>query len=167
MASRRPTPRSMRGRLHPEVIRDVRRKLMLMAGAAAMAAVPSALAADDQAQSAPSAAPLIPKPFDAASLRRQAHRAERRAQRRRRKAAATQVSQSPQLQAIANCESHGDPRAVGGGGQFRGKYQFTYSTWAAVGGHGDPAAAPESEQDRRAAMLYARSGPGQWPVCGS
>jgi hypothetical protein len=73
---------------------------------------------------------------------------------------------SPQLQAIAQCESGGDPAAVGGGGQFRGKYQFTYATWAAVGGQGDPANAPEPEQDRRAAALYAQSGPGQWPVCG-
>ena len=64
------------------------------------------------------------------------------------------------LQAIAACESGGDPRAIGGGGAYRGKYQFSYSTWAAVGGSGDPAAAPETEQDRRAAMLYARSGPG-------
>ena len=70
------------------------------------------------------------------------------------------------LQAIAACESGGDPRAIGGGGAYRGKYQFSYSTWASVGGSGDPAAAPEAEQDRRAAMLYARSGPGQWPVCG-
>jgi hypothetical protein len=74
---------------------------------------------------------------------------------------------SPALQAIARCESGGNPRAVGGGGAYRGKYQFSYSTWAAVGGSGDPAAAPEAEQDRRAAMLYARSGPSQWPVCGS
>ena len=72
----------------------------------------------------------------------------------------------PQLQAIAQCESGGDPRAIGGGGAYRGKYQFSYSTWAGVGGTGDPAAAPEAEQDRRAAMLYARSGAGQWPVCG-
>jgi hypothetical protein len=72
----------------------------------------------------------------------------------------------PQLQSIAQCESGGDPSAVGGGGQFRGKYQFTYATWSAVGGSGDPAAAPEAEQDRRAAQLYASSGAGQWPVCG-
>ncbi len=71
----------------------------------------------------------------------------------------------PQLQSIAQCESGGNPRAVGGGGQFRGKYQFTYATWAAVGGSGDPASAPEAEQDRRAAALYATSGAGQWPVC--
>jgi hypothetical protein len=70
------------------------------------------------------------------------------------------------LQAIAACESGGNPRAVGGGGAFRGKYQFTYATWQAVGGSGDPAAAPEGEQDARAARLYASAGAGQWPVCG-
>jgi Transglycosylase-like domain len=71
------------------------------------------------------------------------------------------------LQAIAVCESGGDPTAIGGGGLYRGKYQFSVSTWQSVGGSGDPAAAPEAEQDRRAIMLYDRSGPGQWPVCGS
>ena len=71
-----------------------------------------------------------------------------------------------QLASIANCESHSNPRAIGGGGAYRGKYQFDYGTWASVGGQGDPAAAPEAEQDRRAAMLYARSGAAPWPVCG-
>jgi hypothetical protein len=74
---------------------------------------------------------------------------------------------SPQLEAIAQCESGGDPTAIGGGGLYRGKYQFSVSTWQSVGGSGDPAAAPEAEQDRRAAALLARSGPGQWPVCGA
>lgn len=70
------------------------------------------------------------------------------------------------LQAIARCESGGDPTAIGGGGLYRGKYQFSVATWQAVGGKGDPAAAPEAEQDRRAIILYETSGPGQWPVCG-
>ena len=73
---------------------------------------------------------------------------------------------SPQLQAIAACESGGNPSAIGGGGAYRGKYQFDYGTWASVGGTGDPAAAPEAEQDKRAAMLLARSGSNPWPVCG-
>lgn len=77
------------------------------------------------------------------------------------------VAVPPHLQAIAQCESGGDPRAVGGGGLYRGKYQFSVATWQGVGGSGDPAAASEAEQDRRAIMLYERSGPGQWPVCGS
>ena len=70
------------------------------------------------------------------------------------------------LQSIAACESGGNPAAVGGGGAYRGKYQFDYSTWASVGGSGDPAAASEAEQDQRAAMLYARSGSSPWPNCG-
>lgn len=73
---------------------------------------------------------------------------------------------SPTLEAIAACESGGDPTAIGGGGLYRGKYQFTYETWQSVGGTGDPAAAPEAEQDRRAAMLLARDGAGHWPNCG-
>jgi hypothetical protein len=70
------------------------------------------------------------------------------------------------LERIAACESHGNPRAIGGGGAFRGKYQFTYGTWSAVGGRGDPAAASEAEQDRRAAILLRRTGGSAWPVCG-
>ena len=69
------------------------------------------------------------------------------------------------LNKIAQCESGGNPRSIGGGGSFRGKYQFMTSTWEAVGGQGDPAAASESEQDYRAALLFERAGAGQWPVC--
>ena len=76
------------------------------------------------------------------------------------------VAVPPQLEAIAACESGGDPGAIGGGGLHRGKYQFDAGTWASVGGTGDPAAAPEAEQDMRAAMLYARAGVAAWPVCG-
>ena len=70
------------------------------------------------------------------------------------------------LESIAACESGGDPTAVSAGGSYRGKYQFDYGTWESVGGSGDPAAAPEPEQDYRAALLYARSGSSPWPVCG-
>jgi hypothetical protein len=70
------------------------------------------------------------------------------------------------LAAIAQCESGGDPRAIGGGGTYRGMYQFSYATWQAVGGSGDPAAASVAEQTKRAQILYAQAGPSQWPVCG-
>lgn len=70
------------------------------------------------------------------------------------------------LEAIAACESGGDPTAVDGSGTYRGKYQFDLSTWASVGGSGDPAAAPEAEQDYRAALLMSRAGSSPWPVCG-
>lgn len=72
----------------------------------------------------------------------------------------------PQLEAIAECESGGNPRAISAGGTYRGKYQFSFSTWQSVGGRGDPVAASETEQDRRAAKLYRTGGPGHWPVCG-
>jgi hypothetical protein len=70
------------------------------------------------------------------------------------------------LEAIAACESGGDPTAVSADGTYRGKYQFDYGTWESVGGSGDPAAAPEAEQDYRAALLYERSGSSPWPICG-
>lgn len=70
------------------------------------------------------------------------------------------------LESIAACESGGDPRIVSSDGSYRGKYQFDQGTWESVGGHGDPAAAPEIEQDYRAALLYSRSGSSPWPVCG-
>ncbi len=70
------------------------------------------------------------------------------------------------LEAIASCESGGDPAAVSSDGTYRGKYQFDSGTWASMGGSGDPAAAPEAEQDMRAAMLYAQAGSSPWPVCG-
>jgi isocitrate lyase len=91
----------------------------------------------------------------------------KRAKRSAKQQAAAPAAASPQLEAIAACESGGNPQAIGGGGAFRGKYQFDYGTWASVGGSGDPAAAPEAEQDRRAAMLLQRSGSSPWPVCGS
>ncbi len=73
---------------------------------------------------------------------------------------------SPQLEAIAACESGGNPAAVDASGTYRGKYQFDTGTWASIGGTGDPAAASEAEQDRRAAALMAQRGSAPWPVCG-
>jgi hypothetical protein len=70
------------------------------------------------------------------------------------------------LEAIASCESGGNPAAVSSDGSYRGKYQFDYGTWESVGGSGDPAAAPEQEQDYRAALLYAQAGSSPWPICG-
>ena len=70
------------------------------------------------------------------------------------------------LEAIASCESGGDPTAVSSDGTYRGKYQFDYGTWESMGGSGDPAAAPEAEQDYRASLLYEASGSSPWPVCG-
>ena len=76
------------------------------------------------------------------------------------------TSVSSKLEQIAQCESGGNPQAVSADGQYRGKYQFTRATWARMGGSGDPAAAPEAEQDQRAAALLAQAGTSPWPVCG-
>lgn len=70
------------------------------------------------------------------------------------------------LRSIAWCESRNNPRAIGGGGAYRGLYQFSFSTWRVVGGSGDPAAAPRSEQTWRAWVLLKNHGSGHWPVCG-
>jgi Transglycosylase-like domain len=110
------------------------------------------------------------------SLRRQMRKAARRIRaarharlrREQREAFASLpggISQAT-LDAIGACESGGDPTAVSSDGSYRGKYQFDYGTWESVGGSGDPAAAPEAEQDYRAALLYAQSGSSPWPVCG-
>jgi hypothetical protein len=71
-----------------------------------------------------------------------------------------------QLHSIASCESHNNPRAVSSNGAYRGLYQFSFSTWRVVGGWGDPAAAPRSEQTWRAWVLLKNHGSGHWPVCG-
>jgi soluble lytic murein transglycosylase-like protein len=97
------------------------------------------------------------------------HQAELRRKRRERQELYASlpggVSQET-LDAIAACESGGDPTAVSSDGTYRGKYQFDYGTWESVGGSGDPAQASESEQDYRAALLYSQSGSSPWPICG-
>jgi transglycosylase-like protein len=70
------------------------------------------------------------------------------------------------MEAIAACESGGDPTAVSSDGTYRGLYQFDYGTWESMGGSGDPAAASAAEQTYRAALLYASAGSSPWPVCG-
>jgi len=75
------------------------------------------------------------------------------------------ASIDPRLEAIAQCESGGDPEAVSADGRYYGKYQFSRSSWRSVGGRGNPAQAPEAEQDRRAAKLLARDGTAPWPNC--
>ena len=79
---------------------------------------------------------------------------------------AASSSSGPTLQRIAQCESGDDPTAVSADGNYRGKYQFDRATWQQMGGTGDPADAPEAEQDRIAAKLLAARGTSPWPVCG-
>lgn len=76
------------------------------------------------------------------------------------------VSLPAELERIAQCESGGNPNAVSPNGRYRGKYQFLRETWSGLGGTGDPAEAPEAEQDRRALKLYRKRGTAPWGTCG-
>lgn len=102
----------------------------------------------------------------AAKIRADERAAARREEREAEERFASLGVSMATLESIASCESGGDPTAVSSDGSYRGKYQFDYGTWESMGGSGDPAAAPESEQDYRAAMLYASSGSSPWPICG-
>lgn len=66
---------------------------------------------------------------------------------------------------LRRCESSGNYQTDTGNG-FGGAYQFTRSSWRAVGGSGNPAHASRSEQDRRAKALLRLQGPKAWPKCG-
>ena len=86
--------------------------------------------------------------------------------RRTRRSSGGRRANVPQiLEAIAKCESGGNPRAVSPGGHHRGKYQFSQGTWEGLGGKGDPAKAPEWKQDRLALKLYRQRGNAPWPNC--
>lgn len=67
--------------------------------------------------------------------------------------------------ALAQCESGGNPSIVSANGMYHGLYQFSVATWQSVGGSGLPSQASAAEQTKRAQMLQARSGWGQWPAC--
>jgi len=102
----------------------------------------------------------------AADIRADERAAERRQEREAEERFTDLGVSMATLESIASCESGGNPAAVSSDGTYRGKYQFDYGTWESMGGSGDPAAAPESEQDYRAALLYAASGSSPWPICG-
>ena len=140
----------------------------LIAGAAVTAPVAAVGAGSDNPYSAPvGTAAYEGLAIDKARLAREARDRARAAERRTRaRRAAAPVAVPAHLKAIAACESGGNPRAIGGGGLYRGLLQFDRQTWASVGGTGDPAAASVAEQYRRGAILYARAGAAPWPVCG-
>ena len=68
----------------------------------------------------------------------------------------------------SRCESGGDPHAIGGGGTYRGAFQFMRSTWKASprSPGGDPIAYRYKTQAVVAVLLMHRDGAGHWPVCG-
>jgi hypothetical protein len=68
----------------------------------------------------------------------------------------------------SDCESGGDPKAIGGGGEYRGAFQFTKPTWrrAPKSPGGDPIKYRWKTQAVVAVSLKHKEGTGAWPVCG-
>jgi hypothetical protein len=67
-----------------------------------------------------------------------------------------------------DCESGNDPNAIGGGGTYRGAFQFTKPTWkgAPKSPGGDPVDYNWKTQAVVAVALKHRSGSNPWPNCG-
>ena len=68
----------------------------------------------------------------------------------------------------AECESGKDPEAIGGGGKYRGAFQFLKSTWrnSPKSPGGDPIDYRYRTQAVVAVALKERDGAHHWPVCG-
>ena len=144
------------------------RKLLVSLACVCMAVPAVAIAADDSdVKVSGTTPPATEKRIEAKAKGRQArhtiHRRRERANAKKREQGAGTAS--PALEAIAACESGGDPGAISPDGRYRGKYQFSRATWRAMGGSGDPAQAPESVQDAMAAKLLAARGTSPWPNC--
>lgn len=145
------------------------RRMLLPALCAGLVAapIPVAIAAIGPDDTGHTAEHFVKQHRTKVHLRKEAREQMRAARRRaaeKKRAAAPAIP--PHLAAIAQCESGGNPRAIGGGGAYRGLFQFDYGTWASTGGSGDPAAASIAEQVKRASILYERAGSSPWPVCG-
>jgi len=68
----------------------------------------------------------------------------------------------------AQCESGKDPNAVGGGGDYRGAFQFLKKSWrqAPKSPGGDPIDYGYKTQAVVAVALKKQLGTKPWPVCG-
>jgi soluble lytic murein transglycosylase-like protein len=68
----------------------------------------------------------------------------------------------------SECESGRNPDAIGGGGMYRGAFQFMKSTWrrAPKSPGGDPVKYSLRTQSVVAVHLKHREGTDAWPVCG-
>ena len=65
---------------------------------------------------------------------------------------------------LAECESNGNWSIDTGNGYYGG-LQFSWGSWAAVGGEGNPAHASAGEQVMRGEMLQDLQGWNAWPTC--
>ena len=84
-----------------------------------------------------------------------------------------EVLTAGQLSQLRTCESTDNYAAIGGGGAYRGAYQFNRQTWNGVARRHypwlvrvDPARAEPWWQDAMARALWSESGRSPWPHCG-
>jgi soluble lytic murein transglycosylase-like protein len=125
-------------------------KLTALAAAAAVVAAGATIAVAAAAQPA---GPRHAAPPTFAPVERAMELVKRAVARRNPRSSGDNGAASPEsfgvskatLDAIAQCESGGDPTALSAGGTYRGLYQFDETTWQSVGGAGDPAAASPAE----------------------
>ena len=73
-------------------------------------------------------------------------------------------SVSANLDAIAQCESGGNPRAYNPAGYY-GAFQFSLGTWWGLGMTGDPRDYTYNQQKYVALALYNQRGYAPWPHC--
>jgi hypothetical protein len=83
------------------------------------------------------------------------------------------VLSDEQLARLRWCESTDNYGAVGGGGTYRGAYQFSISTWNSTAARHfpylvgiDPVHADPYAQDAMTRALFSTNGRAPWPVCG-
>jgi hypothetical protein len=69
---------------------------------------------------------------------------------------------------VSYCESGNNPRAIGGGGTYRGAFMFTLDAWKIPhkSPGGDPIVYPWKTQAVVAVLLKHQMGTKPWPVCG-
>ncbi len=79
---------------------------------------------------------------------------------------AATAANTPNWDAIAQCESGGNWQANTGNGAYGG-LQFKPATWAQYGGVGNPANATREQQIAVANRLFADQGVEPWPKCGT
>ena len=85
------------------------------------------------------------------------------------KPAAPAVNTSGVWQALAQCESGGNPRIVSANGMYKGLYQFSDQTWIAIGGgkYAPTAdqASPEAQTEMAQKLVSQYGFASQFPAC--
>jgi hypothetical protein len=140
--------------------RGVQNRGILLAATALVAMVFAILAVADAGASSGGTGPASPT-----SDRTTASRTSPRYERLYRRAT---TREKRWARNTAECESGGNPRAIGGGGAYRGAFQFLMSSWrtSPKSPGGDPIRYTYRVQAVVAIHLKRKMGTRPWPVCG-